>query len=256
MDIGGGGDDKGKEEIDIKVEAIDPLPADNPTPTDDSIPRDEYDPYERGGEDPGDGTGEELYDTGVPGLPFDVANMSKTYGPCQRGAVAPRSYMPGKVIMHEVAAIWVATSVAPLPSDAKPWEIEARKDYERFFHGTKKTMVPPYHICPPQLSPPAFPKGGLHVAVTGLMIAHQEEKAEIICGDSEWALHGSLDLLNFPAPQDCYEIAKNLYFADKADRWDLKRFGRLFGVIQVGAHGFHDPYPRRLTPLLPPPPAR
>jgi hypothetical protein len=199
---------------------------------------------ERGGEDPGDGTGEVLLDTGASGLPFDVCHMNKTYGPSQRGATAPRQYKAGQVIFRETPAVWVASAVDPLPGDAPPWEQDAEKDYGRFFqgmgriaHGKEGSAIPAYHVAPAELAPPVFPAGGLHVAITGLMIRDREEVADTISGDSEWALHGSLDLHNFPPPQDCYEVAKTLYFADKADRWDVKRFGKLYGVVQVNALG-------------------
>jgi hypothetical protein len=191
---------------------------------------------ERGGDDPRDGTGEALLDTGIPNMPFDIADMSKTYGPSQRGATAPKKIQAGKLIFHEVADMWVATAAPPLSEKPSLWEKQVGEDYKRFFLGTQKTKVPPYHVCPPELSYPTFPQGGLHVALAGLLIQQTpEDVADIIIGDSRFALHGSLDLLNFPAPQDCYEIAKRLYFADKADKWDVKRFGRLFGVLQVNA---------------------
>jgi hypothetical protein len=190
---------------------------------------------EKGGDDPGDGTGEILLDPGIKGLPFDVVQMSKTYGPGQRGAVAPRAYKARDRIMREIACIWVAAPGPRLLADAVEWERKAHEDYGRFFLGTERETHPPYHVCPPQLSPPEFPMGGLHVALTGLLIKHREDIAELVTEQSEWSLHGSLDLLNYPAPQDCYEIARDLYFADKAERWDVKRFGRLFGVLQVNA---------------------
>jgi len=190
---------------------------------------------ERGGEDPGDGTGQVLLDHGMPaGFPFDVAYM-KEYGASQRGAIAPKQIQAGAAILHEPAHMWVATAPPITEEDAPAWEREANADYTRYFLGLGRKISPPYPVCPPELSAPAFPSGGLHVALTGLLIRDKEDVAELVIGDSEWALHGSLDLGNFPAPQDCYEVAKALYFADKADRWDVKRFGRLFGVMQVNA---------------------
>ena len=185
----------------------------------------------RGGDDPGDGTGEALLDPGFPGLPFDIADMSKTYGPSQRGAVAPKQYEAGARIMTETAKIWVAASLPKLDPDAAEWEREAAGEHSRFFLGTGATETPPYPVCPPELCPPF--KGGLHVTLTGILIRDHEELAEVMSGDTEWAFHGCLDLLNFAAPQDCYEMARDLFFKDKAEHWDLKRFGRLYGVVQV-----------------------
>lgn len=217
-------DDKGKEEVTTANELLGTV--------EESLPELGLD--ERGGDAPVDGTGELIMDPGI-ALPFDVALMEKTYGPSHRGAVAPKEILPGTLIYHEVAQLWVAMPAPTIPENASAWEKEANASHIRFFLGTNRKKVPPYHICPPELCPPLLERGGLHVALTGLLIAHKEEVADVICGDNEWALHGSLDLLNFPAPHDCYEVAKTLYFADKAESWDLKRFGRLFGVIQVDA---------------------
>ena len=82
---------------------------------------------ERGGEDPCDGKGEVLLNHGVVDLPFDIADMSKTYGPSQRGAIAPKEYAAGTLIFHEIAAIWVAIP-APVMDESDPeWEHEAAK---------------------------------------------------------------------------------------------------------------------------------
>jgi hypothetical protein len=60
------------------------------------------------------GQAEVLLETGRKDLAFDIADLSKTYGPGQRGATAARSFAAGDLIQSEVATVYVA---APMPRD-------------------------------------------------------------------------------------------------------------------------------------------
>ncbi len=183
-----------------------------------------------------------VLDTGCTGLPFDVTDLSRRYGPSQRGATATQTYEAPCVIMSEVACVWMAVERFAPEQEARgeddddgSWEQEDAQNYRRFFMHTPKKQQP-FYVCPAALVTQCGLERAIYVALAGIMIRDHEDVANLICGDSEWALHGSHDPVTYLPPPTAYALARPFYFPDPdKESWDLKRFARLYGVLQVNA---------------------
>lgn len=163
----------------------------------------------------------------------DIVDKSSLYGRGHRGMVAKQPFGPGDLIQQEVAAAYVSHALNPETSS---------RDMDIFFLGGDKR---PYDICPPELT---NVRGGLYIALTGILIWDREPLCLRVIEEGPWALFGRIHTGRFLDPYEAYKHIKQLYLdplaeeqPEKAARWTQREVGRLYSVVQLNALAGHIP---------------
>lgn len=141
---------------------------------------------------------------------IDVVLMESIYGAGHRGATAKQDFQIRDVIQVEDAAAYVTFDT---------------KGANYFTRG--RDVIPD---CLREV------KGGLLIALTGILIRDCEELALFTIAEGSWSLHGHLDTVKYATPYEAFPIVQDMYVdKEKAERWNLQTFGRLYAVVQRNA---------------------
>jgi len=177
---------------------------------------------------------------------INIVDLSKDYGPQQRGVTSKKEFNMSDAIQSEVALIWVTYKVLDQSAAADAAENNKTpatpppktEKLNAFFMQDGKNK---FHVLPTPLEEVS---GGLLIALTTLMILHEESKCDLMISDSEWALFGSWDPKYVPAAE-AYTWARKLYgeqfSQEQTDKWTMERFGLMYAVVQTNAFIAYSP---------------